>query len=546
MSNERIYYRCGFDMKIEQDKDFFSYLQRKVRKWISSQIKKQGGDDTTIGAPWFFTGDTRYLENNIVLKSSNCDKNGRHLWAFEISQPDKTLQWRKWITQISIFQDRPNLLNFQLQNSFIIHSDYLGKSLEEPDYSVPNLVKQILVDKKCNPFSGQFPFSNLPIELKLGDGLRFQEHVEGDGKSSPYILITPLLDSGNFLIDPVDLAQRLQGSAQVFFIRNDKDVIDELKFMLKRRFFVYDGAVRVYFPDVNCKAQNAYKRHRYITKTDFGTFGEQDIIRQITESIIRKNIFVNQFRPISINDVISYRTRERITELREAHTQNEQNDKELLKLFEDDNKKLYDENIKLKTENENYEHEIEEIKNRNIILESKLKRKNIAEKQASHESLACFGAAPQTVLDIFQWFSSLFPQKLDLTERAKREMRNATLNKSQFRDFIKIWNALVAMKDFLLPLALREITSNNPVLDFRNRYGIELALSEGSQTNSDPKFQAARIDTYKDVQIDVTPHVKIDDSNNRFYYQYVPKYKIIVIGYYGHLNTYGTRRNAKP
>ena len=359
-------------------------------------------------------------------------------------------------------------------------------------------------------------------------------------------MITPLLTSGNFLIDPVDLAQRLQGSAQVFFIRNDKDIIDELKFMLKRRFFIYDGAVRVYFPDVNNKAQNAYKRHRFITKTDFDTFGGQDIIRQITESVIRKNIFVNQFRPISINDVTSYRTRDRIAELREVHATNGQDDKELLKLFEEDNKKLYDENIKLKTENENHEHEIEELKNRNIILESKLKRKNSAEKQTVPGSLECFSAAPQNVLDIFNWFSAAFPQKLDLTERAKRAMRNATLNKSQFRDFIKIWNALVAMKDFLLPLALREIFSNNPVADFRDRYGIELALSEGSQTNSDPKFQAARIDTYKDVQIDVTPHVKIDDSNNRFYYHYVSKYKIIVIGYYGHLNTYGTRRNAKP
>ena len=546
MSNERIFYRCGFDMKIGHDKEFFSYLQRKVRKWISSQIKKQGEDDTSVGEQWFFAGDTKYLGNNVVLKSSNCNKNGKHLWAFEISQPDKAVQWRKWITQISIFQDNPNLLNFQLQNSFLINSNYLGQSIEDPDYSVPNLIKQILADKKCNPFSGQFPFSKLPIELKLGDGLRFQEHVEGDGKSSPYILITPLLDSGDFLIDPVDLAQRLQGSAQVFFIRNDKDVIDELKFMLKRRFFVYDGAVRLYFPDVDIKAPNAYKRHRYITKADFSTFGEQDIIRQITESVIRKNIFVNQFRPISINDVISCRIRERIVELKDAHTINDKNDKELLKLFEDDNKKLYDENIKLKGENEKYEHEIEELNNRNIILENKLKRKNSAEKQAANESLACFSAAPQNVLDIFNWFSAAFPQKMDLTERARKVMRDSALNKSQFREFMKIWNALVAMKDFLLPLALREISSNNPVLDFRNKYGIDLALSEGSQTNCDPKFQAARRDLYKGVQIDVTPHVKIDDSNSRFYYQYVSQYKIIVIGYYGHLDTYGTRRNAKP
>lgn len=497
-------------------------------------------------APRFFTGDTRYLENNIVLKSSNYNKNGKHLWAFEISQPDKILLWRKWITQISIFQASQDLLNFQLQNSFIINSDYIGKSLEDPDYSVPNLVKQILIDKKCNPFSGQFPFSNLPIELKLGDGLRFQDHVESDGKSSPYILITPLLDSGNYLIDPEDLAKRLQGSAQVFFIRNDKDVIDELKFMLKRRFFVYDGAVRIYFPDVNNKTPDAHKRHRYITKTDFGTFGEQEIIRQITESIIRKNIYVNQYRPISINDVISYRTRERIIELKDAHTQNEQSDKELLKLFEVDNEKLYDENIKLKNENANYEQELEKLKNCNITLESKLKRKNMAEKQVHCESLACFDCAPQNVLDIFTWFSSIFPQKLDLTERAKKVMRDSMLNKSQFRDFAKIWNALVAMKDFLLPLGLREISSNNPVVDFRAKYGIELALSEGSQTNNDPKFQNSRRDSYKDVSIDVTAHVKIDDSNNRFYYQYVPLYKIIVIGYYGHLNTYGTRRNAKP
>ena len=89
-----------------------------------------------------------------------------------------------------------------------------------------------------------------------------------------------------------------------------------------------------------------------------------------------------------------------------------------------------------------------------------------------------------------------------------------------------------------------EEEGGNPEQVFRDRSGFCLALTEGKLTKKNPRLMELRKDSFMGQEIDITPHVKLDDDTTRAYFCPFRKdtTKLIVVGFIGHLDTAGTRR----
>jgi hypothetical protein len=226
-------------------------------------------------------------------------------------------------------------------------------------------------------------------------------------------------------------------------------------------------------------------------------------------------------------------------------------DKELLKLYEEENRTLSERVRQLNAEGGSLANRISELEqeldtSRWEVKEANDRAGSAEDKakatRASGAAIEKMRALPRTLADVVSVIQELFGHRIAFTDRGIRSVKGARI-----MDTRKAWEALHAMATDLHQLYFSgDLSAAEIGVQFRERSSFEIAMTETKETKRDKKLMALRDDTWDGQTIDITPHLKFGSSEPdmlRVHYFPDHKRKILVIGHCGgHLDTSGTRR----
>ena len=232
-------------------------------------------------------------------------------------------------------------------------------------------------------------------------------------------------------------------------------------------------------------------------------------------------------------------------------------DRELLQLFEDDNIALQKDNRELAALVERLEDEVEasnsQLARVSFQLKHERQRADAAEVQAKaldtgRAALEKIASFPATVVEIIDWVTALWGDRVIFTDRARKSASKADINKDR-SELAIVWQLLRSLAVDLHPLLGREMPSAGTVAEeYKRRSSFELAWTEGKQTKKDNKLMQLRQIEYAGVTLDITPHVKYGSKSPKCLRVHFAVYEAtgaIIVGHCGdHLDTYGTQRSG--
>ncbi len=80
---------------------------------------------------------------------------------------------------------------------------------------------------------------------------------------------------------------------------------------------------------------------------------------------------------------------------------------------------------------------------------------------------------------------------------------------------------------------------------FRERTGISMSITEGSSTKKDKKLMQLRKDSFRGIEIEITPHINFHSGSNRYFRIYFGILnKEATSGRWGMLQPYGYCGNS--
>ncbi len=145
---------------------------------------------------------------------------------------------------------------------------------------------------------------------------------------------------------------------------------------------------------------------------------------------------------------------------------------------------------------------------------------------------------PESLLEVVDLAAKLFGDKITFTEEARR---SAAISK--FAEINTAWRALRAVATHLYDIYR---TGCDLEVEFRNRSGFELALTESAETKADKDLVRQRLVKSGSRYVFAGGHIKAGNKRPnvlRIHYYYPPEATTISIWHCGdHLETAGTKR----
>ena len=387
--------------------------------------------------------------------------------------------------------------------------------------------------------------SAYPKDLRVGKGNLFERLLVSRERACPILLVSQVHPNRGYAVNPTELAKQLAGVAVVFQSENS-EVDEELDSLLGERFGCRKGAIRIYFTGLDPTRPREPERHRYILPKDIDEWGCDKTIDIIVRGIARRST-----RPKGVLtplDVEAVNRQRRLVQLREEQSSTSKDEWiQLLDVLEKENETLRNDKAQVEADKLSLEDRIDSLQDElrrlewdKAALKDSLKQTNPPADQHSLKTiLENMKRLPETLSEVVELIRAIHPDRIAFTERAIK-----SAEESKFDDVDRAWKVLWAMATTLYNLYF-ERDSNDIPKTFRNETGIELAMTEGKQTNQDKRLMALRKDIFMGREIDITPHVKFDRDSTRAYFRPFQQNgtKLIVVGDIGyHMNTSGTRR----
>jgi len=146
---------------------------------------------------------------------------------------------------------------------------------------------------------------------------------------------------------------------------------------------------------------------------------------------------------------------------------------------------------------------------------------------------------PKDLMSVVNLIEKVQSDKLIFLPESKKSSKE-----SKFQEVCPSWSLLWNMSTLLWNLVFDEKSNcSNIEKEFKDKTNFDLTLCDGKMTNKDRKYTQLRKRKYNGIEIDITPHCKIDKSKGllriHFYFDYTKK--VIVVGHCGdHLENYMT------
>jgi hypothetical protein len=347
----------------------------------------------------------------------------------------------------------------------------------------------------------------------------------------------------------MELARRLIGNA-VVYLYTMAEVRDELDYFLEDEFRCWNGMVRIYQPKVNFGTSDS-RRHRFFLREHIKATGENTVYDQIATALNRRSRKWIGYGCESIEDVDSAVRRNRLARLLDAKEDSQT--KEILGLYEEENKQLAIERDGLRNRIDDLELSIEEydeklegaqFRERQARTDATEARERARDAEASLAAIRDIPNLPSSINEVVELIGRLLADRMVFTREANKSARE-----TRFPDVDACWTGLWRMGTILYDLHFREeLNTGEIVRRFKEQTGIDLVMTEGKQTKADTRLMSLRRVSHEDKEYDITPHVKLCFRNFdlRIHYAVDRERRRLVIGHCGdHLETYGTRKRKE-
>lgn len=537
-----MFYKIKFNIQAkEADEDLLWKIVLHLKRWL---VKKWNKDGIIVletnNHKWtgIKNGGRLFTDSNEVYIESEFfspDAGNTQFWACRITEspiPSPLVAPRKWITEIGFEYGEENPAIFSCVVSYVDRAGFIGPYQSTPSPSVPNLIRNIISDPTLTVFSGDDELSDHPVELHTGDWPKFEKRIDSAKRNLPYIYISPRrigpeAKDTELLVDPDRLSIAVFGNARVFF-STDANFAGEMKY-LKPDYACYNGAIRVYQP----KVKDAFQHH-YFGVEDVEQFGEKGIIEFLNRAFSQNVNFYDSFFRIDNcrQKKLEYERSIRIAELR---SQANQADESIILALEEEEKRIEAESLA-----DDYLNQLDAARDRIYTLESTVQglisagNENATLRQAVNARMNVM-TLPSSAEEIANYFSEVFADKIIITERAYRSLKQCTLPLDE------LWKVFFALANTMLDLY---INGSGDIFDeFKHRTGIDCARGEGTMTRKDNQLMR-QFETIVDGEaVDIEAHITYGKLGQSIHFGYSNAHKKVVVGHCGeHLKIYSTKK----
>jgi len=562
-----LHYRCAFDLHSRKGPVVWSDAVKLARRWID---QKERVED--LHKSWFFTGGRwrgrgrASAEVTTEFFEGAGDPNSPDHWAVRYEHPcaEAGADVRWWRTDVGFTRHvDEGGYRVSISNYHWIVSGYLGEDPATPPTSAPRLVRSFVESTCWEARAGSERLDTRPQTLAVGDGNVWAERLTDARRTCPLVYLADRHDGSPGQLDAGRLAKLLAGAAVV--VEGGRDGLDdELRWLVPQEYRCWDGAVRVYLPDIDLQNRFGGKRHRFFSANRIDVLGPEAVEDMLIVGLARRSPILAQRDVTSPEDVVARKREVRVAQLRQDAAEGP--NQELLKLFEEENQALTEKSRGLENQAKSYSSALDtlELEKEDLLAgveEQKRAAKNLRSSLVTTEArvrqlergLNAFRelqTLPGTVDEVVELARLVFPDRLRFTDRAVKSARDASINEKP-NEMGQVWAVLRAMATVLHDLHFNraEGADGNVVKEFESRTPFGLALTETGTTKDDNELMKLRQDIYNGVQIDITAHVKYGDRLPpkllRIYYHPHHHENVLVIGHCGdHLDTAGTRRRS--
>lgn len=562
--NAKIFYKVQFDVEEKEsnkDRDLLWDIVCHIRRWL----ERKGDVSSKLGTmAWsrFKTGgriekknsDDFYAESYYRINPENLDDVS---WACSINERQKELKYapRWWTTEIG-FQSRENggaRLTFVV--SYSNEMGFIGQTLDEPEISVPNIVRNIQADNKlfCS-ILGKEPIRLDPQKLDVGKGVWFKEVLLSPERVSPIILIMPRRNSDGegveLSIAPELMAASVAGNATVYY-SEDMSFVEEMGYLLDSDYRCDAGTIRLYLPHIDVSNSYDYIRHRFIHFHEVQELG-QDIVLKIFRRVLAQDIndYDDLFRVSDCQMLIQKdKYYKKISKMKQEHARQSV---EHTDSIEDLRKQL--EYAKKDAESEMevvqflHDEDVKKLNQQIFNMKSRINQLIAAVAPAqNHEKIFEYirgvDSHPSSVVSVVDFFANVYSDKIFFTEKCYKSLSSCRT------DVGVVWEVLFSMVNIFYGL-LQEYPFADACNKFEEKVAYTCSPGNSATTKLDKKLMRGYEDTYRGKKINIESHiVKGNKESNpkfiRLYFSYEHDTKIgdrIVVGSIGgHKDSAATR-----
>jgi hypothetical protein len=301
------------------------------------------------------------------------------------------------------------------------------------------------------------------------------------------------------------------------------------------------------------------KRHRFFSPEQVRSLGDQGFHRVLARSFGRRLLYTFDRYPKTIDDVRQLKQQSHLNTLKSKADASSSHE-EMVRLLSELNADLEARNaeqekqlcsaqetigfLELAQEDGELRIATAEYHARSAREQGAADTKLVVHLQRELTAFRSLSHLRRSIKDCGEFFRDAFSSKLGFTERGR-----ASLDRESFSNIDQFWEALWAMGTELHRLFFDSDDRGGDIeKKFKERTGVDMSMTEGSQTKADKKLMKKREDSYEGEAIDITPHIKLRSGNEHFriYFGVMRSKKLLVIGECtNHLETAGTRRRGQ-
>ncbi|HWQ14635.1 MAG TPA: hypothetical protein VNL77_17695 [Roseiflexaceae bacterium] len=465
-----------------------------------------------------------------------------HAWALAYTRPDVHDQLLRWHIDLAVSREGEGW-RFALASS-TMRDLGAGEDAPPPEPAMPYVVQKVLSDARfiCDGPAG-WSLGPQPQRLAPGQAHRLLDALTARGRLHPVVYVSR---GSAALPDVARLAAQLAGAAPVI-VATTPALDAELDHLLPKGFRTVGGAVRVYLPGIDLADPADAQRHRYLPAEDVASGGREAVAR-IIQAVLRANVVTFQDWPTTIRDVQTLAREARLSELRLRAETDQAQQAAYIALLEETNAALTAERTSLQAALDRLDVALadREATIRRLIFTAQ-GAQPVARPAPAAPALHALREFPKTLPAMLDLIAGLFPDRVRVTERALASAEVAAIGAT--REVRLCWRVLHALATDLYDLVFADAPVGDLPRRFQERTGIELALSESSATQANPRLMALRrsIDD-EGLPIDITPHLKVGDRPPRMlrvHFAIDRARRLLIVDHCGdHLETAGTARST--
>lgn len=533
-----------------------THLRQKFRYWCT---KKVGNNDQILHRSWFYIGNNpkvepaQYVFDDFQIRTIAApseDPDEPTCWAMEMIHPDFDERARRWSVEITLRQSEDRTVRFTTVVKNWMIQNYIGEYPTPPSASAPSYIRNLLDDPAMTCKKGDVVLRSQPINVTNKTCQAVYAQLLSETRQAPFVFIAHSPQTENVLVNPARIAAALIGNANVYVLPT-LSVVDEMNYYLGEVLRCEYGSVRVYQSHID-KADPANARlHRYLSASTIAQFGEDGILRFLTNGIARNGASFRLTDFTSFTDIFTERRRHAIKKLA---TESKGKTEETLVVWEE-NEKLTSQAAEWELLASQYESENTNLRKENAGLKYRMEeadrvRYRIRDLESQVEGIKQLTTLPLSLANILTTVENLFPNRIEVADNAlvsAREYSNEHDGYWRRPEQLAIaWEMVFGLATKLHDLVFVD-ESKNLEDDFGRFFStFELAMSEGKQTKKDSRLMALRQISHGGEQIDITMHIKYGTRKPkmlRLHFAIKREAKKLIVGHFGdHLENYSTRK----